>query len=123
MQENKSALESGDLAELVVKGMQERKAKDIVVMDMTHVNNAVANYFVVCSGTSDTQVDAISDAVAEEVYKHAKQDPWHKEGKQNREWILLDYVDVVVHIFKGDKRSFYGLEELWGDAKTTIIES
>lgn len=121
MQENKSAVESGELAQLVVKGMQERKANDIVVMDMRHIHNAVASYFVICSGTSDTQIDAISDAVAEEVYKVAGQDPWHREGKQNKEWILLDYVDVVAHIFKNDKRNFYGLEELWGDAKTTEV--
>lgn len=123
MQENKSAVESGELAQLVVKGMQERKAKDIVVMDLRHIHNAVASYFVICSGTSDTQIDAISDAVADEVYKHVRQDPWHREGKQNKEWILLDYVDVVAHIFKGEKRAFYGLEELWGDAKTTTVES
>jgi ribosome-associated protein len=123
MQENKSDVDSGELAQLVVKGMQERKANDIVVMDLRHIHNAVASFFVICSGTSDTQIDAISDSIAEEVYKAAGQDPWHSEGKQNKEWILLDYVDVVAHIFKGDKRNFYGIEELWGDARTTMVES
>lgn len=110
------------IRDFVVRGMQEKKAQDIVVMDLRNVKNAVCDYFVLCSGNSDTQIDAISTSVEEEVYKTCKQDPWHKEGKLNREWILLDYVDVVVHVFKKDRRSFYDLEQLWGDAEIRVIE-
>jgi len=105
----------------VVKGMQERKASEIVVVDLRKVPQAVADFFVICSGTSDTQIDAIADAVEEEVFKEAKVNPWRKEGKERKEWILIDYADVVVHIFQKEKREFYGLEKLWGDAMITQI--
>jgi ribosome-associated protein len=112
-----------ELNDLVVQGMAEKKAHDIVVLDLRNVKNAVADYFIICSGNSDTQIDAICDSVEEFVYKASKQSPWKKEGKQNKEWILLDYIDVVAHIFKKDKRDFYSLEELWGDAVITPVES
>jgi ribosome-associated protein len=105
-----------------VKGMQEKKAVDIVVLNLKHIKNAVADYFIICSGNSDTQVDSITDSIEEEIYKSSQQDPWHKEGKENKEWILLDYVDVVAHVFKKDRRAFYALEELWGDAHITHID-
>jgi len=111
------------LSEWVVEGMLEKKAMDVVVMDLREIKHAVADYFVVCSGNSDTQIDAISTSIEEEVHKKSKQNPWKREGQQNKEWILLDYVDVVAHVFNKEKRSFYGLEELWGDAKVTHIES
>jgi ribosome-associated protein len=123
MQQTKNeALTSSALSEHVVAGMLDKKASDIVVMDLRKVPNAIADYFIICSGNSDTQVDAISDSIEEKVHKESKQNPWHLEGKENKEWILLDYVDVVAHVFKRDKRTFYGLEELWGDAKITTIE-
>lgn len=77
---------------------------------------------MVCSGNSDTQIEAISDSVEEQVFKSNKERPWRSEGKNNLQWILMDYVNVVVHIFLKDKRSFYGIEELWGDAKVTKID-
>lgn len=110
------------IRDFVVCGMQEKKAQDIVVMDLRNVKNAICDYFVLCSGNSDTQIDAISMSIEEEVYKASKQDPWHKEGKLNREWILLDYVDVVAHVFKKDRRTFYDLEQLWGDAEIHVVE-
>jgi ribosome-associated protein len=110
------------LRDFVVRGMQEKKGHDIVVMDLRNVKNAICDYFVICSGNSDTQIDAIATSIEEEVYKASEQDPWHKEGKLNREWILLDYVDVVAHVFKKDRRSFYDLEQLWGDAEIQLIE-
>ncbi|QKZ12556.1 ribosome silencing factor [Spirosoma sp. KUDC1026] len=109
------------IRDFIVRGMQEKKGQDIVVMDLRKVRNAICDYFVLCSGNSDTQIDAISTSIEEEVYKASKQDPWHKEGKMNREWILLDYVDVVAHVFKKDRRSFYDLEQLWGDAEIQLI--
>ena len=121
MQNNANQVSSSDLCELVVKGMVEKKAEEVVVLNLTEVKNAVADYFVICSGNSDTQIDAISDSIEEEVHKAVKHNPWKREGRTQKEWVLLDYVDVVVHVFKKDKRTFYGLEELWGDAKIIQI--
>lgn len=115
-------ISSEELSKWVVDGMQEKKAMDVVVMDLREVKHAIADYFIICSGNSDTQIDAISDSVEEQVHKNLKENPWKREGQQNKEWILLDYVDVVAHIFNKEKRTFYGLEELWGDAKITRIE-
>ena len=114
---------SEQLANLVVEGMQEKKASDIVVLNLTKVKNAVADYFVICTGNSDTQLDAISDSIEEMVWKGLKQDPWHREGRLQKEWVLLDYVDVVVHVFKKDRRDFFALEELWGDAEVVHVSS
>jgi ribosome-associated protein len=116
-----SEISSTELSNLVVKGMQEKKGQDIVVMDLRKVKSAFTDYFVICSGSSDTQIDAIAESVDVEVYKAIQQLPFHKEGKENKEWILLDYVDVVVHVFKKEKRDFFRLEELWGDAVFTHI--
>ncbi len=113
---------SEKLSQLVVKGMQEKKASDIVIMDLRKVTNAVADFFVICSGNSDKQLDAIASSIDEEVYKGLKEDPWHSEGKNNKEWVLLDYTNVVAHIFKKDRRTFFSLEKLWGDAEITQIE-
>jgi ribosome-associated protein len=114
---------STQLSELVVFGMLEKKAEDVVIIDLRKVKNSVADYFVICSGNSDTQIDAIADSVEEQVKKQAKVSPWKREGKQQHEWVLIDYVEVVVHIFIKEKRKFYGLEELWGDAPIQHIAS
>lgn len=114
--------DSDKLAEVVVRGMQEKKALDIVVMNLKELKNAVADYFIICSASSDTQIDAIARSVEEEVEKLTGQNPWQTEGRMNREWVLLDYVDVVVHVFLRDRRQFYALEELWGDAEIQYIE-
>ena len=91
-------------------------------MDLRKVKNAVADFFVVCSGSSDKQLDAIADSIDEQVHKDLNENPWHIEGKNNKEWMILDYTNVVAHIFRKDKRSFYALEKLWGDAEITTIE-
>jgi ribosome-associated protein len=109
------------IADLIVAGMQEVKAHNIVVMDLRKVHNAFTDYFVICTGNSDTQIDAIADSVEKFVFEAIAEDPAHKEGKTNREWILLDYIDVVVNIFKKEKRDFYKLEALWGDAEIIQI--
>lgn len=112
-----------NISDLIVHGMQEKKAVDITIIDLKGIKNAVADYFIICSGNSDTQVDAITDSIENEVYKSTSQNPWHREGGGTREWILLDYVDVVAHVFLKDRRKFYSLEELWGDAKITNIDN
>lgn len=116
-------MNSEALSNLVVQGMQERKAKDITILDLSNVKNAVADYFVLCSASSDTQADSISDSIEEFVFKQGKENVWCKEGKNNKEWILLDFVSVVAHIFKTDKRTHYSLESLWGDAKVIEVEN
>lgn len=113
--------DSKTLCDAIVEGMQENKAKDIVVLDLTEIENAVCDYFVICSGESNTQVDGISSTVQRHTRKELKEKPWRVEGKSNSEWVLLDYIDVVVHIFYKDARSFYDLEDLWADAKRTNI--
>jgi ribosome-associated protein len=115
-------LTSSQLKEIIVRGMQERKATNIAVLDMRGIKNAVVDFFVICDGNSDTQVDAISESIEEQVYKDTQQHPWHREGKTNKEWVLLDYTDIVAHVFRKDKRGFYSLEDLWGDAKITYIQ-
>ncbi|HVD97639.1 MAG TPA: ribosome silencing factor [Cytophagaceae bacterium] len=111
-----------NLVDLVVNGMLEKKGHNITILDLRNIKTAVADYFVLCSANTDTQLDAIRTSVEEEVYKTIGQDVWMKEGLQNREWILLDYGDVVAHIFRTDRREFYGLEDLWGDAVITVID-
>jgi ribosome-associated protein len=122
MPKKKKGTDTEKLCKAIVKGMQEKKASDIVVLDLREVKNAVADYFVICSGNSDKQLEAISDSVDEEVYKALKEKPWHMEGKNNKEWMILDYINVVTHIFRKDRRQFYALEKLWGDAEITEIE-
>ncbi|MCA0365350.1 MAG: ribosome silencing factor [Spirosomataceae bacterium] len=109
-------ISSEQLCDLVINGMQEKKGFDIVKLDLRKIPGTITDFFVICSGNSDTQIDAIAGSVEEEVVKAAKELPWHKEGIQNKEWILLDYIDVVVHVFKKDRREFYDIESLWGDA-------
>ncbi len=113
---------SENLSKYIVKGIQEKKGTEIVILDLKAIKNAIADYFIICSGNSDTQVDAISESVEKEVFEGTRQDPWHKEGFKNKEWILLDYVDIVVHIFKKDVRKHFSIEDLWGDAVHTLIE-
>jgi len=109
--------ESGSiLAEIAVKGMQEKKAKSIVKVDLRKLNLAIADYFVICHAESDKQIDAIADSVEEEIRKSTGEKPFSREGFKLSEWIILDYVDVVVHIFNREKRHYYDLEDLWSDA-------
>ena len=122
MAKKRKGASSEKLSDVIVKGMQEKKAIDIVVMDLRKIKNAVADFFVICSGNSDKQLDAISDSIDAEVFKALKESPWHTEGKNNKEWMLLDYIDVVAHVFRKDRREFYALERLWGDADITEIE-
>lgn len=123
MTKKRNGASSETLSDVIVKGMQEKKASDIIVMDLRKIKNAVADFFVICSGNSDKQLDAISDSIDAEVYKSLHENPWHTEGKNNKEWMLLDYIDVVAHVFRKDRRAYYALERLWGDADITEITS
>lgn len=122
MSKREAVLTSENLSQVVVHGMQEKKANEIRVFDLRSVTNSVADFFVICSGNSDTHIGSIADSVEEVVIKTDGQLPWHKEGSNNNSWVLLDYVDVVVHIFAKESRAFYGIEDLWADAEVTEIE-
>ena len=117
----KKDVNSQVLCDAIVEGMQENKAKDIVVLDLREISNSVCDFFVICSGESSTQVDGISASVTRFTRKELSEKPWHIEGKTNSEWVLLDYINVVAHIFYKDARPFYDLEDLWADAKRTDI--
>lgn len=107
------------LAKKISKLMIDKKAEDIKIMDIRNLTT-VADYFVVCSASSDTQVKAIADHISKETKKMDER-PWHSEGLTNMNWILLDFVDVVAHIFITDVRKFYNLEGLWADAEVTEV--
>ncbi len=111
------------LVEAVISGIQEVKGRDIVHMDLRNVPNTVCDHFIVCHGDSDTQVEAITRSVTDTVREQTGEKPWHTEGERNAEWVLLDFVDVVVHIFHRDKRAHYALEDLWGDASLQRYEN
>jgi ribosome-associated protein len=123
MVKNKALNESTYLSELAIHGIQEKKGNDIVRLDLRNLKSSVSDYFVICHADSGTQVKAIANSIEDEIFKATGQDPWRKEGLEHAEWILLDYIDIVVHIFKTEKREFYGVEELWGDAEIKYYKS
>ncbi|TXK74969.1 ribosome silencing factor [Mesonia sp. K4-1] len=105
----------------IIKGIEDVKGNDIQILDLREIENTVCDYFVICNGNSNTQVNAIVNSVQKGVSKSLKDKPWHVEGTENAEWVLIDYVNVVVHVFQKHIREFYDIEGLWGDAKTTTI--
>ncbi|MDO3643766.1 MAG: ribosome silencing factor [Mucilaginibacter sp.] len=123
MGKNKALSEAAYISELAIHGIQEKKGNDIIRLDLRNIFSSVADYFVITHAESATQVKAIANSVEEEIYKTTQQEPYRKEGLEHAEWILLDYVDVVVHVFRTDKREFYGMEDLWGDAEVKMYKS
>ncbi|MFN3556415.1 MAG: ribosome silencing factor [Bacteroidales bacterium] len=114
---NEKTLTSAEvLAEEVIRGILEKKGLEISRLNLGKIHSTVCDYFIICHGTSSTHVGAIADSVEEQVSKTTGLKPRRKEGFLNAEWILLDYLDVVVHVFQEEVRHFYRLEELWADA-------
>lgn len=107
----------------ILGGIEDVKGKDIKILDLRELENTVCDYFIICEGTSNTQVNAIVNSIQKKVSKELKDNPWHVEGSDNAEWVLMDYVNVVVHVFQKHIRQYYDIESLWGDAKTTAIET
>ena len=107
----------------IVLGIDNVKGIDVSLLDLRDIENTVCSYFVVCTGSSSTHVNAIVSAIKKTVSKELKEKPFHTEGNDNAEWVLIDYVNVVVHVFQKQTRDYYNIEELWGDAKTTKIAS
>ena len=116
MKKKSRQAESELLVEEIVKGLQEKKGKGIVSLDLRDIPNAVTDFYVVCSGDSNTHVNALANSVEDEVRKALKDKPWHVEGTSNAEWVLLDYVNVVLHVFQRSARDHYNIEGLWADA-------
>ncbi|MGA3013976.1 MAG: ribosome silencing factor [Bacteroidales bacterium] len=110
------------LSEAVSEALLDKKAKDPVILDFKKLGSSLCDSFIICHGTSRTQVEALADGVIRDVKKKTGLNPYHREGFENAEWILIDYADIIVHIFQGNKREFYNLEQLWGDADIMKIE-
>lgn len=115
--------DSKQLVDTIVSSMEDKKGLDITYIDFTHVSNTVARFFVICHGSSNVHVNSISDGVIDGVRETLGVKPWNKEGYENAEWILLDYADVVVHIFQENSRHFYNLEDLWADMEITRVSN
>jgi len=114
--------ETETLLDVIVEGILKKKGHDILVMNLKRLDNAVAKYFVVCHAESGTQVHAIAESIEETVEGVLNERVWHREGTENSFWILLDYADIVVHVFMKEYREFYNLENLWADAEIRKIE-
>ena len=109
------------LVESVVKGIFEKKGQNVLKVDLRKLENRITDYFIICHGSSKTQVDSISYSVEEVVRKEAGEKPLHVEGLENCFWVLIDYGDVIVHIFQEESRNFYSLESLWADAHIDVL--
>ena len=109
---------TNQLVEAIVDSIDDVKGEDILILDLKDIDNAVSEFFIICSGNSNTQVAAIAANVEKKVRNSIKERPIHVEGTENAQWVLLDYGNVVVHVFQKPVREYYDLESMWGDAKT-----
>lgn len=121
MQKKKASTD--ELIAKIIEGVEEVKGQDVNLLDLRDIENTVCDYFIICNGTSNTHVNAIVHSIQKIVSKSLKDKPWHVEGSENGEWVLMDYVNVVVHVFQKHIREYYDIENLWGDAKVTVIEN
>ena len=122
MVKQKTKPNTKEIVSAAIEGILRKKGKDPVSLDLTEIENSAFKYFVICHGDSNTQVEALADSVLETVKEETGEKAWHKEGLNNATWVLLDYSDVVVHIFQKEYRNFYNIEELWADAELTRYE-
>lgn len=109
------------LVQKITEGIQEKKGKNIVVADLTEIDDTICDYFVICEGNTPTQVAAITDSIEDYVRIHANEKPIGIDGLRNAQWVAMDYSNVMVHIFLPEIRDFYNLENLWADAQLTDI--
>lgn len=107
----------------IIEGIESVKGKEVTLIDLSNLEQRVCDFFIICSGTSDTQVNAIHHSVEKHVRKTLKERPWHTAGEEYAHWILMDYVNVVVHIFQPEYRSFYNIEALWADGKVSQVNT
>ena len=113
--------ETINITQLITEGIQERKGKGISIVDLSHIESAATERFIICEGSSTMQVSAIADSIREYLLEHAGIKPYNYDGYQNSQWIVIDYGHTLVHVFIPEFRSLYNLEELWSDAKITHI--
>ena len=111
------------LLEEIIRGIENIKGEDIQQLDLREIENTPCDFFVICSANSNTQVTAIVNSIQKTVSKALQEKPYHTEGLEVAEWVLIDYVNIVVNVFQKQTREFYNIEELWGDAKSTLIAS
>ena len=104
------------LIKTIINAIQEKKGENIISLDLRKVNEAVADFFIVCEASNQPQVRAISDFVEQQIKEKCDEDPYRHEGMKNLQWVLIDYVNVVVHVMLSETRKFYKLEEIWSDA-------
>ena len=109
------------LVETITEGIQEKKGKNIVIADLSGIDGAIAQYFIICQGGSPTQVEAIAESVGDMCRKNLGEKPVNVAGLGNDQWVAMDFVDVLVHIFLPEVRAYYDLEHLWADAKLTHV--
>ena len=119
----KKVVDTDVLLANIIKGIEDVKGNDIDILDLRDIETAVCDYFIICNGSSNTQVNAIVNSIQKLVSKELKDKPWHVEGTDNAEWVLMDYVSIVVHVFQKQIREYYNIEGLWGDAKITTIQN
>ncbi|HRN99741.1 MAG TPA: ribosome silencing factor [Flavobacterium sp.] len=117
----KKTTNNDELLTGIIKGIEEVKGNEIDILDLRDIDTAVCDYFVICTGSSNTHVNAIVNSIQKIVSREIKDKPWHVEGTDNAEWVLMDYVSIVVHVFQKSIREYYNIESLWGDAKITSI--
>jgi len=110
------------LKEAIIEGIQRLKGKDLKIVDLESIHHTECSYFIICHGTSSTQVDSIAHSVESTVKEITGEDVWHRDGYRNAIWILLDYGDIMVHVFQQEAREFYNLEGLWADAKLITVK-
>ena len=109
-------IDTEELLDKIIKGIQDKKGKEIVSLNISKKEKSLCDYFVICHGTSKTHIDSITDSIENKVKKELNEKPYHKEGLDNLTWVLIDYASIIIHIFQKEYRDFYNLEDLWADA-------
>ena len=120
MKEKNQLVNSKKLSNIIAKSMKDKKAKEVSIINLEKIKNSICDYFVICSGNSDIQLDSIAENIEKKVYENTNEKPWKKEGEFNKEWLILDFVNVVAHVFLKEKRYHYNLDKLWGDGNNII---
>ncbi len=116
MSKHTSLEDLNELKAAIITAIDDKKGENIIAIEIGKLENSIADYFIICNAQSNTQVNAISEGIEKDVRKNLKQRPWHVEGRDNSQWIVMDYSSVIVHVFQTPYRDFYKLEELWADA-------
>lgn len=121
MRKKKEEVENEQLVDTIIQSIQDKKGQTIVKIDLRDIKSTLCDYFIICQAESNVQVNAISENIAKEAFLKLKIEPHHIEGRDNAQWVLIDFFDVVVHVFQKDYRNFYKLEDLWSDGRTEVI--